>query len=583
MATESSIYPIRCVRTGQYKYILNLFPQNAYTTHIDRGGEKGERWRYYDAWVAAAKTDALAQRIVKRYHQRPRGIFVKLAGEVSLSEDGQITTAFTDNPPVPFTNFHLEFFGGAAAPLKTPATCGAYTTTSTLTPYSAPASGPPATPSESWQITQAPGGGDCPGAEEQLPHSPRLEAGSASPIAGAHSPLIVNLRREDGEQRFKEVTITPPPGLTAKLAGVPNCPEAALVAAADRSGRDEKEAPSCPAASRLGLVYAAAGAGPAPYWARGIAYLAGPYKGAPLSLAIVTPAVAGPFDLGTVVIRTALHIDPRTAQITAVSDPIPSRLEGIPLDIRTASIRIDRPDFSLNPTSCEPMIFGGLLTSTRGAIAPLSSPFQLAECARLGFKPRISLRLDGGVRRGAYQGVTAIVRPRPGDANIARTVVRFPRTAFVAQEHIRTICTRVQFAADACPKGSIYGKATAYSPLLDYPLSGNVYLRSSDNALPDAVADLRGPSHQPIRVELSIRNDSVKGALRNTVQVAPDAPVSLFRLRLFGGDRGLIVNSGNICASRNRASVALVAHNDKRARLRPAVANSKCKKSRRAG
>ena len=377
------------------------------------------------------------------------------------------------------------------------------------------------------------------------------------------------------------MTLTPPPGLVAKLAGVPYCPEAALAAAAGRGGRAEQESPSCPAASRLGSVWAAAGAGPAPYWAPGTAYLTGPYKGAPLSIAILTPAVAGPFDLGVVAIRTALHLDPHTARITAIADPIPAQLQGVPLDVRVASVRIDRPDFSLNPTSCEPLSFGGLLTSTRGAVAPLADRFQLGECARLGFKPRIALRLHGGVRRGAYQGLTAVVRPRAGDANIARTVVRFPRSAFVAQEHIRTVCTRVQFAADACPQGSIYGRATAYSPLLDYPLEGNVYLRSSDNALPDAVADLRGPAHQPLRFELAIRNDAVKGALRNTVQVVPDAPVSYFRLRLFGGDRGLIVNSRNVCLGRNRAAVGLAAHNGHRALLRPPVANRKCKQVRR--
>jgi hypothetical protein len=175
-----------------------------------------------------------------------------------------------------------------------------------------------------------------------------------------------------------------------------------------------------------------------------------------------------------------------------------------------------------------------------------------------------------------------VLRPRPGDANISSTVVRFPRSAFVAQEHIRTICTRVQWAADACPRGSIYGEAIAKSPLLDYPLRGKVYLRSSDNELPDAVADLRGPEHQPIRIEVAVRNDSVKGSLRNTVLAAPDAPVSYFRLRLYGGSKGLIVNSRNLCTGVQRASVQMGAQNGKERSFRPVVQNS-CPKKKRGG
>jgi hypothetical protein len=507
------------------------------------------------------------------------GVVVKIAGEAKLDpETGQISSTFTDNPQLPFSDFELDFKSGPHAPLVTPPTCGTHRTRSDLASWAQP--GDPVGYTDSWSISRGPGVG-CARSEGSVPHLPSFEAGTVRPIAGIHSPFVLNLRRPDGSQRFGSLTVSPPPGLTATLASTPPCPEALLAAAERRDGKDEQRSPSCPAVSRVGTVHAQAGAGPAPYNAPGTAYLAGPYKGAPLSLAIVTPAVAGPFDLGTVVIRTALHVNPTTAQITAVSDPIPSMLEGIPLNVRSASVRLDKPGFALNPTSCNEMLFGGQLTSTEGAVAQLIERFQLAECGRLGFKPRVNLRLFGGIKRAKYQGVRAVVRPRPGDANISRTVVRFPRSAFVAQEHIRTICTRVQWAADACPKGSIYGKAIAQSPLLSYPLEGNVYLRSSNNELPDAVADLRGPAWQPLRVEVAIRNDSVKGALRNTVQVVPDAPVSYFRLQLFGGKKGLIVNSRNICVGSNKAAVVLDAHNGARTVLRPNALNPKCKKAKR--
>ena len=507
------------------------------------------------------------------------GIVIKLAGKVEADlRTGQLTSSFKDNPQAPVEDVALHVKEGAHAPLRTPAVCGKYTTTSRLTPWTAAngGGGQLAFPSDTYTIARGPGGG-CATSAPALPNSPELNAGTTSPIAGRYAPLVIELRRADGSQQFSKVSLTPPPGLVAKLAGTAYCPEAALAAAAARKGAAEKASPSCPADSRLGAVHAAAGAGPSPYWATGEAYLAGPYKGAPLSMAIVTPAVAGPFDLGTVVVRVALDIDPATAKITAVSDPLPELLQGIPLDVRVARVLIDRPDFTLNGTSCNPLAFSGELTSTLGQTAPLTERFQLAECSRLGFKPRISLALHGNVHRGDYQGLTAVVRPRAGDADIARSVVRMPRSVFVAQENFRTICTRVQFAADACPKGSIYGRAEARSPLVDYTLSGPVYLRSSDNELPDAVAALSGPESQPIHVELAFRNDSLRGGLRATVQAAPDVPASYFRLELFGKRKALLVNSRDICAEPYRATVTMRAHNGKSFKARPLLRNPKCK------
>ena len=507
------------------------------------------------------------------------GIVVKLAGKVDPDPvTGQLRATFEDTPQVPFEDFKLDFFGGAAAALRTPAVCGTYATASTLTPWSAPASGPPATSSDPYAIDRAPSGGICPTSEGSLPNAPGFDAGTVAPIAQAYSPLVIHLRRDDGSQEFSSLSITPPPGLLGKLAGIPYCQDSTLAQAAAKTGRQEQAGPSCPAASQVGTVTVGAGAGPAPYYTNGTTYLAGPYKGAPLSLAIVTPATAGPYDLGTVVVRTALKVDPETTRITADSDPIPHILQGIPLDVRTIAVKLDRPDFTLNPTNCDPLAISGVETSTLEQGAPLTNRFQVGECGRLKFAPRLSLRLKGGTRRSSHPRLRAELNyPKGAYANIARASVALPHSEFLDQAHIRTICTRVQFAAQACPRGAIYGHARAITPLLDKPLEGPVYLRSSSNPLPDLVADLNGQIH----VVLVGRLDSVHGGIRTTFDSVPDAPVSKFVLSMRGGKKGLLVNSRNICAHANRAMAKFNAQNGKTHDTRPVLKAQCHKKSKR--
>jgi len=495
------------------------------------------------------------------------GVVTKLAGKVELDPvTGQIATRFVENPQLPIEDVRVRLFGGARGALITPHTCAAHTTTSTLTPWSSP-EGVDAHPVDSFQTVAQPGGGSCPQSEAQAPNSPAFTAGTIAPQAGAYSPFVLKLSREDGSQRLAEIDATLPPGLIGKLAGIGRCSEAQLAQAQARShpneGILERDDPSCPSGSQLGTVDVAAGAGPTPLHVQGTAYLAGPYKGAPLSVAVVTPAIAGPFDLGAVVVRAALQVDPETAQIHAVSDSLPQILEGIPLDVRSIALRMDRPQFTLNPTSCDPMQIVGSALSSLGQRASLTSPFQVGGCQSLPFKPKLSLRLKGGTKRASHPKLIATLKAKPGEANIASAQVKLPPSAFLDQAHIRTICTRVQFAADACPKGSIYGKASATTPLLDSPLSGNVYLRSSNHKLPDLVVALKGPESLPIEIDLAGKTDSVKGALRNTFEAVPDAPVSKFRLELFGGKRGLVVNSRNLCAHPYKAEVAMGGQNGK--------------------
>ena len=331
------------------------------------------------------------------------------------------------------------------------------------------------------------------------------------------------------------------------------CSDADIATAQNKSGREEQAHPSCPASTRLGSVDAAAGVGSEPFHTAGEVYLAGRYKGAPISAVVITPAVAGPFDLGNVVIRNPLYIDENTAQVTVKSDPIPTILDGIPLKVREVAIQIDRGDFTFNPTSCEATQVTASIRSSDGATATPDNRFQVGGCENLAFKPKTYFRLYGGTKRGAHPKIRAVYETRPGEANLLSGAFTIPRSEFLDQAHIRTICTRVQFAANACPKGAIYGHVKAFSPIVDYPVQGPVYLRSSNHNLPDLVFDLRGPVYQPVHVVVALRIDSHKGQIRVTAEGVPDLPVSKLIFTQQGGKKGLLINSRNICTKAYRA------------------------------
>ncbi|HEY2333555.1 MAG TPA: hypothetical protein VGH58_00920 [Solirubrobacterales bacterium] len=512
------------------------------------------------------------------------GIVSNLAGKVIADPNtGQLTTVFEENPQLPLEDIRTKLFTGPRAALRTPAACGAYSPRADITPWSAPQTAV-AHLSDPFEIQANPGGGACPSQGQALPNSPSFTAGTLAPQAGAYSPFVLKLARKDDTQEPQKIETTLPAGLTAKLAGTPYCPESGIARAISRSkpneGIVEKNDPSCPASSQVGTVDVAAGAGITPLHTPGRAYLAGPYKGAPLSLVVITPAIAGPFDLGAVVVRTALNLNPETAVVTAVSDPFPRILDGIPLDIRQVAIELSKSQFTLNPTSCDPMSISGVLTSTTGQSAALGSPFQVGGCNALGFKPSLAIKLKGGTRRGAHPALSAtLTYPKTGNyANVKSAQVTLPHSEFLDQAHIGTVCTRVQFAAAQCPAASVYGKATATTPLLDGPLSGPVYLRSSSHELPDLVVALKGQ----VEVVLDGRIDSVNGGIRTTFEAAPDAPVSKFTLQMQGGKKGLLVNSANLCAhpKANRAIALLEGQNGKAFDTEPALANS-CKKAKR--
>jgi hypothetical protein len=509
------------------------------------------------------------------------GIVAKLAGKVTPDPTtGQLTTRFTESPELPVEDIALHFFKGANAALKTPISCGTKTTNTTLTPWSTP-EGADAHPTASFvTTTAASGSGACPTSEADAPNTPSFSAGTVAPAAGAFSPFVLKLSRADGTQQITGLETALPPGLTGKLAGIPYCSEADIAKARSREAPNqgvlEQRDPSCPSASEVGSVVVGAGAGPNPLYTSGNAYLAGPYKGAPLSLAVIVPAVAGPFDLGNVVTRVALNVGQYSAQINAVSDPLPKIIGGIALDVRSISLRLDRPNFSLNPTSCEVMAIKGKTTSPTGQVASLDNRFQVGGCQKLAFKPKFSISLKGATKRSGHPALRAVLTmPRKGNfANVAKVQVSLPHSEFLDQSHIGTVCTQAQLTNQTCPKKSIYGKAKAISPLLDKPLAGPVYLGVGfGHELPDVVADLNGQVR--ILAHGKVDTNKQKG-IRNTFEAVPDAPVSKFILEMQGDKKGLLQNSENICRSVQRADATFTGQNGKVVHLKPTIQVKGC-------
>jgi hypothetical protein len=492
-----------------------------------------------------------------------QGVRLKLPAEIDLTS-GRVKTVFSGIdtlgglPQVPVESFRLHINGGPDAPLTTPSTCGTYQTSYSFTPWSGK---PPVDGQTPMEINSGCGKGGF---------TLGLSAGTTQPFAGAYSPFAFTLTRSDGEANPETIALHMPQGLLAKLGGVPLCPEAQATTGA------------CPAGSRIGSVAAASGVGSAPLWipqpgkAATAVYLAGPYKGAPYSVVSVVPAQAGPFDLGMVTNRAGIYVDPNTALATIITDPLPQQLEGVPIAYRALHVLVDRPQFTLNPTSCEAKQIRATVTATTGAVAEPTAGFQATNCAKLPYSPKLKLSFKGSIKRTGNPGVHAVLTQKPGQANTGAAVVLLPKSQFIDNSHINNPCTRVQFNADACPKGSILGTAKAKSPLLDEPLKGNVYFRSNggDRELPDLVADLRGP----IRIILVGFIDSVDGKVRTRFLSVPDAPVSKFTMNLFAGKRSLIENSRNLCKTGRRATIRLKGQNGLSHNTTPVIA-AQCGKS----
>jgi hypothetical protein len=498
-----------------------------------------------------------------------RGVMVKLAGRIDPDPgDGTVTATFEGLPELPYNDLQMNFRSGQRAFLISPPACGEAITRTEMTPWSneTTISGTPT----SSDITSGVDFGPCPSGTP--PFGVDAITGGINSNVNSYTPYYVHLIRHDTDQEITSYSLILPKGITGKLAGVPFCPEADIEASRANTGFGEEAHPSCPASSQVGRTLTGYGVGPALTYASGRIYLAGPYHGAPLSLVTVNSATVGPFDLGTIVIRSAFQVDPHTAQLridSSASDPIPHIIDGIPLHLREVRVYMDRFQFTHNPSSCEPSQLESTMTGSGGSFenqaddpsVTISRHFQLLNCRTLGFKPKLGIRLRGNPRRGAYPELRATFAARgPEDSNLKRIEVEMPHAEFLAQNHIREVCSRVQFQSQHCPAGSVYGKAVAYTPLLDDPLRGNVYLRSSTGKLPDLVADLYSGAVRII-VEGKI-GPTKQGGIDAFFDDLPDQPIDRFTMTLRGGKHGLLTNSTNICAAPPLAIVSSIAQNN---------------------
>jgi hypothetical protein len=476
------------------------------------------------------------------------GVLLKLAGEVKLSDTGQITTTFKNSPQGPLEEATFDFFGGARGPLATPARCGSYPTNATFTPWSEAAA---VQKSSTFNVSTGPNGGPC---QNPLPFAPTLAAGTTNIQAGAFTPLTTTISREDGNQDIQSVQLHMPPGLSGILTGIPLCPEA------------DANAGTCSKASEIGKTIVSVGLGNNPFTVTGgQVFLTQSYKGAPFGLSIVNPAKAGPFDLGKVVVRAKIEVDPHTAALTVSTDPIPHILQGIPLQIKHVNVMIDRPGFIFNPTSCNAMKLTGTIGSVEGASAAVEASFQIANCAALKFAPKFqaSTKAKTSKANGASLSVKLTYPKAPSGtyANIAKAKVSLPKQLPSRLTTIQKACTAAVFDQNPanCPAASILGHARVITPQIPVPLTGPAYFVShGGEAFPDLTIVLQGYG---ITIDL-VGNTQIKnGITTNTFKAVPDAPFSSFELELPEGPHSALAANANLCASKLALPTEFTAQN----------------------
>ncbi len=469
------------------------------------------------------------------------GALVKLAGHVQANPaTGQLTVSFDENPQLPFSDLTVNMAGGPRAALMTPATCGTYTTTARLTGWNGAEVTPTIAPFRTTTgCTQG--------------FAPSFTAGTTANVAGSYAPFSTTISRADSDQPLGQISVTTPPGMLGMLSKVPLCTEA------------QASTETCPAASLIGHTTATAGPGPDPVTVTGgQVFLTGPYRGAPFGLSIVVPAVAGPFNLGNVRVRATIHVDPATGQITIVSDPLPTILQGIPLDVRTINVSIDRPGFTFNPTSCNPLSSTATIASSQGASTALSSRFQAADCSAMTFKPSFTASTHGNGSRGNGAAFTVRIASHQGpganpsvlgEANIRKVEVQLPTVLPSRLSTLQRACTEKQFAANpaGCPRESAVGSAVAHTPVLPVPLEGPAYLVShGGEAFPDLVIILQGDG---VRIDLTGHTEITKGHTYSRFETAPDAPISSFELKLPEGPYSILGAFGNLCGRTTKTTV----------------------------
>ena len=486
------------------------------------------------------------------------GVSARFIGSVRPDPNsGQLTAVFPDNPQTPFENFTVDFRDGPLAPLATPWDCGPKTSTARYTAYSG---APDVTPSSTFES----GGPGC----QPLGFEPGFGANTDRAVAGAFSPFHALIVRDDRNQFLDSVRVKLPPGLLGMVSRVDQCADA------------QANAGTCGAGSRIGTASVLAGAGPQPYGLSGPVHLTGPYQGGAFGIAIVIRAIAGPYDLGTVVVRQPVHVDPEDARLTVTRAPLPRILEGVPVRLRSVRVDVDRRGFMRNPTSCAQKEIRATLHSTEGAAIDRAVPFRVGNCDALRFRPRISMRMTGRrqVVRGRHPGLRTRVLQARGQASIRRARVGLPLSLALDPDNARSICDYEAGQRARCPGSSRIGRATAVSPALDSRLRGAVYLvqgiridpdtGNRIRTLPTLLVKLRGQ----VRINVRARTDVNRGRLVTRFQSLPDVPVSRFYVRLKGGRGGILAATRNdVCDRRQFARVRFRGHNGKPARARVKV------------
>jgi hypothetical protein len=472
------------------------------------------------------------------------GITVRLAGSVHPDpQTGRLTATFAGTPRVPFTDFTLTFSGGPAATLATPLSCGTATTTSALKPYSGQ---PAATPSTSFTVDADGSGGACPPA----PFSLGFAAGTQDSRAGAFSPFTVTVTRADRQKLLSRLSIRQPPGLLGRLASVPLCGEA------DAAGG------TCPESSRVGTSSVKSGAGPQPFALSGPVYLTGPYAGAPFGLAIAIRALAGPFDLGTVVVRAAIRVDSGDSHLTIDADPLPQILQGIPLRLREVTVVVDREGFIFNPSTCDQLAIHGTLTAVDGTVQEADAPFQATGCDALAFTPKLTAVADGKSSAKAGAGLKVTLEQPPGQSNVRSVSVRLPKRLAANGTTLAKACLAAAFHADpsSCAASQV-GTVRASTPLLSGPLGGPVYLVAQGATLPSLEALLRG---EGLDIGLSATITYADGSLSSTFASVPDVPITSFVLDLPKGPHSALSAGKGLCGGALTMPTTIVGQNGTR-------------------
>jgi hypothetical protein len=502
------------------------------------------------------------------------GVLVKVPGRVTPDPvTGRITAVFDRNPELPFSELRVRLTGGRRATLANPTVCGSYQADADFTPWSSPFTPDALTVSPAFQVT------GCGPAQ----FAPSFVAGTTSNQAGGYSSFSVSFSRQDADQQLGGVSVTTPPGLSGNLSNVPLC------------GEPQAQEGTCPEASRIGSVTAAAGPGPEPvYTTTGKVFLTGPYHGAPFGLTIDASEHAGPFDLGTgpcdcEVVRAAVNVDPHTAQLTVSSGALPTIKDGIPLQVKSVNVDVNRPGFMFNPTSCDPMAVGGSLSSTQGATASVASHFQVTNCAALKFDPSFKVATIGKTSKanGASLDVKLVFPslPQGSEANIRKVKVELPKQLPSRLTTLQQACLAKVFEANpaSCPAASIVGYAKAITPILPVPLTGPAYFVShGGEAFPSLIIVLQGYG---VTVELEGTTFISKaGITSSTFKTVPDVPVGSFELYLPQGRFSALTANTSLCKVKGglHMPTEFVSQNNTLIRRSTAIAVTGCPKAKKA-